>query len=397
MKTIPPKARSTIDAGFDNRFMEMVVDSLPLAMFSKDYRSGTGIFVGWNRTAEKLWGLKKEEVLGKSDFDLFPPDQAAYFKEKDLETIDLGDLIYIDEEPVDPASTGRVLVRTWKVPMAGRYLLGISQDITAQRSMERQLEKQKLIALQSARMASLGEMAGGIAHEINNPLAIIKSTVSLMGKMHQAGRLEDEFFHEMVGSIHATIDRIKAIVNGLRDFSRDGSGDDFDRTPVNGIVLEAVGFCREMFLNKGIDLRVNLSVNGNPVDCRHVQISQVLINLLNNARFAVDGSRGAWVEVRTRSHGEKVIISVTDSGDGIDAAVRDRIFEPFVTTKKAGHGSGLGLSIAKSLIEDHGGRLYLDEKAEFTSFVIELPVADGDADEVAAESSAAAEGGSGET
>lgn len=124
-------------------FLTILLDSLPLALFAKDYLLGEGQFVAWNTCAEKLWGLSRGEVIGKTDRDFFPAEQAEFFLAKDLQTLKSMKPVFIDEEPVDSPSVGRRLVRTWKVPVRDthgnpRTLLGISQDITQLKELEDQ-------------------------------------------------------------------------------------------------------------------------------------------------------------------------------------------------------------------------------------------------------------------
>ena len=127
-------------------FLQAIVDALPLAVFAKDYATGVGVFVAWNKRAEELWGLASADVLGRSDFDFFPAEQAEFFLAKDRETLDSGQLVYIAQEPVDSPTVGRRFVRTWKVPLtfgARPYLLGLSLDITEQLGTDRALAESR--------------------------------------------------------------------------------------------------------------------------------------------------------------------------------------------------------------------------------------------------------------
>ncbi|RYZ66100.1 MAG: HAMP domain-containing histidine kinase, partial [Proteobacteria bacterium] len=136
--------------------------------------------------------------------------------------------------------------------------------------------------------------------------------------------------------------------------------------------------CREKFRYKGVDLRVGAIPDVNLI-CRPTELSQVLLNLLNNAFDAVEEAEAnqsqRWVQVAVRVEGEWVSLTVTDSGTGIPETVASRMLEPFYTTKELGKGTGLGLSISKGIVETHGGQLYYDRSNPNTSFVVELKLA----------------------
>lgn len=359
------------------QFLRKILEALPVAVFCKEYINGKGEFILWNNFAEEIWGLKREEVIGKSDYDFFPKEQADFFREKDLETIEKNMQIYIDEEEVDSPTVGKRFVRTWKIPILSKshdrksgMLIGISLDISEHKELQKNYEEEKLKSINSARLASLGEMAGGVAHEINNPLAII---TGLMMKMRKLLNKDSGELNEIVEKVDDTVLRISKIVRGMRALSRDGSTDEKEEVELNVILEDALGVCSERFKSKGIELKISIQDNHLPIMCRRVEIAQVLVNLLNNAYDAVSDLRSAWVEVVAKKAGDKVIIEVRDSGHGIHQSDKSKIMEPFYTTKKMGEGTGLGLSISKRILRNHGGNLHLVEDQENTCFQVELP------------------------
>lgn len=358
-------------------FLQAILDSVPLAIFCKDYESKIGKFVGWNATAEKLWGLKFAEVLGKSDFDFFPEDQAKFFQEKDLLTIEKMQQVFIEEEPVESPIVGHRTVRTWKVPVKDingkpRYLLGISQDMTERKDLESQLEQQRMVAINAAKLASLGEMAGGLAHEINNPLAIIKSYNDRLARLNSEDSITTEEIEKITQKIESTVKRITSIVDGLRNFSREGSNDPIVEESLSEVIDETVSFCRERFNHFGVNLVFDVATDIQ-CECRKVQLAQVLINLLNNALDAASISQEKWVRISAEDVGGAVQILVSDSGGGVPKDNQDKIFQPFFTTKDVGKGTGLGLSICKGLVESIGGALELSPDKSHTTFIISLP------------------------
>lgn len=251
--------------------------------------------------------------------------------------------------------------------------IGIGQDVT-----ERRIAEAKMI--QSSKMASLGEMSAGVSHEINNPLTIIQGSafraLQNLGNLNQMTATQSR--DEVEGDLNRIIqncDRIARIVRGLLAFCRSAEHEPFLPTPLSSVVDDVLNLAYERFINHKIKIEISLQ-DSPTLDCRPVQLGQVLMNLLNNAYDAVsvceEDKRIVWVHVTTTA--TTVQISVEDSGPGISIAVRDRILEPFFTTKDVGKGTGLGLSISKGIIDSHGGKLWLDTASKRTRFVVQLPL-----------------------
>lgn len=211
-------------------------------------------------------------------------------------------------------------------------------------------QSQKL--LYSTKMSSLGEMAGGIAHEVNNPLAIISMRAQRLREQVEQGQLDQKQILETLEKIEMTCLRINQIIRGLRAFSRNGSLDPFVLENLSSILWEAVSLCSEAMRNRGIDLQVHCEAEIE-VECQPVQLGQVVLNLLTNAKDAVSDGKERWIRIDAKYVNEKFVeVSVTDSGQG----------------------TGLGLSVSKGIIQQHGGELSLNEDAPNTQFVIRLPL-----------------------
>lgn len=251
------------------------------------------------------------------------------------------------------------------------------RDISERKQAEEILVSQREKLVASAKMSSLGEMAGGIAHEINNPLTIIIGKTALLKR-----RLENDgtpfttnAIADELNSIQNTAKRIGSIIKGLRSFSRNAENDLMEKIQVKNLIDETLEFAKERFKFHDIELRVKAdSADQICITGRAAQLLQVLVNLLNNAYDAVENLSEKWVELKVERSDDYCRISVTDSGDGIDPDLIDKIMMPFFTTKEVGKGTGLGLSISRGIIEDHHGKLYYDTKNAHTSFVIELPI-----------------------
>lgn len=241
---------------------------------------------------------------------------------------------------------------------------------------EIELEEQKSIAFQASKMSALGEMAGGIAHEINNPLTIISSTATIMEKMHSQGKLSDELLISSIGNIKKTLLRISKIINGLRTVTRNSKDDYFEDVCIRDILVDVLGLSSERFRSFGIDLQIELDnkIFDEEIYCDRVQLSQVLINLLGNSFDAVETLETKWVKVEAMTDGFQYTLSVSDSGRGIPKEVKDKIFQPFYTSKAVGKGTGLGLSISSKIIEKMEGTLSIDETSPHTTFIIRLPL-----------------------
>jgi C4-dicarboxylate-specific signal transduction histidine kinase len=225
----------------------------------------------------------------------------------------------------------------------------------------------------TAKMSALGEMAGGIAHEINTPLGTIGMIAEQIKELVNEETVEREMISEMSEVVGLTVQRISSIIQGLKTFSRDGSRDSFSNTSLKQIIDNTLTLCREKLKNSSVKLILDSIDDDISIQCQPVQISQVLLNLVSNACDAVSRLQEKWIEISTERQGDMIRILVTDSGGGISREIRNKLFEPFFTTKDIGKGTGLGLSIAKGIAEAHQGQLTLDDGCVNTRFVLNLP------------------------
>lgn len=235
----------------------------------------------------------------------------------------------------------------------------------------RELEGTQAKALSSAKMAALGEMAGGIAHEINTPLATMKLKMEFLQDSAVAGDIEACL--KLVSEVDQTITRVAKIISGLRNFSRDGDRDLPERVTVTQLIKETLEFCEGRFQSRGIVLEIDPIASTTILFCERVHIGQVLLNLLNNAFDAVEGQRDARVRIEVEESPTTITVAVVDNGPGVPPAVRHKIMQPFFTTKEQGKGTGLGLSISYGIVKNHGGTLELDDQSPQTRFVMTLP------------------------
>ncbi|MBA2406259.1 MAG: GHKL domain-containing protein [Bdellovibrionales bacterium] len=227
--------------------------------------------------------------------------------------------------------------------------------------------------LQQSKLSALGEMAAGVAHEINNPLAIIVGRSEQVLSRLAKNNLEDNYLKDSIVIIEDTAFRISRIIKALLDFSKQGPQSPYSIETFDKVIEDIKVLCEERFRFYGVKLSVEGDLNLR-LKTRGPQISQVLLNLLNNAFDAVEKENDPWVKVLVQRADHLVRISVSDSGPGIPEADRSKIMQPFFTSKEVGKGVGLGLSISKGIVENHGGSFYLDTKQKATTFVIEFPI-----------------------
>jgi signal transduction histidine kinase len=248
----------------------------------------------------------------------------------------------------------------------------LRDDIAKRLRAEKELEQTRQTSIYSAKMAALGEMSGNIAHEVNNPLTAILLRAERLGRQATSGPIDAGSVAKAACDIEKTVNRIRRIVDALRTFARDANEDPMRAEPVGQIVRETLELCAERFYQHAIVLTVDPIPEDCEVYCRGVQVSQILLNLLSNAHDAVEGCPNPWVRVTTEANGPEIRIAVIDSGPGIAREHRDRIMEPFFTTKPIGKGTGLGLSVSKGIAEANGGRLAYDPSSAHTRFVLTL-------------------------
>lgn len=352
-----------------------LIEAIPDLMF---VMTRDGDYLEVHASNPDLLLAKKEDLLGRNVREFFPSDLANRFlkltaaavDEKKMKTIE-----YVLDLPGGPTYfEGRITSSSRE-----NEVLLVLRDQTDLKKAQESMRDQQAAMSASSRLAALGEMAGGIAHEINNPLAVAHAHASRLGDAARGGKVDKDMIIQSTEKIESVCLRISRIIAGLRTLARDGERDMFIDATVGSIVNDALSVCTERMKHLSINLTTNLDhFAGETLECRPVQISQVLINLLSNAQHAVEerttyapGER--WIRVDCVDRGPDIDIRVTDSGAGIPRGIQDRIFDPFFTTKDVGKGTGLGLSVSASIIRDHGGRLFLDKGSPATRFVVRLP------------------------
>lgn len=240
-----------------------------------------------------------------------------------------------------------------------------------QKGLEKVIKDRAKQLTDQAKFSSLGVMTAGIVHEINNPLSVIKHRSSILRTQVLKDNLDKEMLLRNLDQIEITGERITKIISSLRKFSKSARAESLQVVSVATVIEDTLSYCSERFYHNNVILQVEPYP---PVDIEvhAVEISQVILNLLNNSFDAVKNMPNPWVKIDFVNHAHFIEIRVIDSGTGISSSVKKRIMEPFFTTKEDG-GTGLGLSISKGIAEKHFGKLYYNADSSNTMFVLELP------------------------
>ncbi len=249
------------------------------------------------------------------------------------------------------------------------------RNISQEKILESQLAVEQL--LREKRIEALSHMAGGLAHEISNPLAIIHGRASDLRRLADGeASLPAAEVHKACESIVQTSDRAMRIIRGLRGFAHEGRQDPMEPASINDIVEQCVEMQESRFERQNIQLTLKIDPGMPSLLCRQVQVGQILTNLLNNAFDAVvqPESLERWITVSANCSETEAHIDVTDSGPGVEDHFKPHLMEPFFTTKEHGLGMGIGLSLSRAIAQDHGGTLTLCKDTEHTCFRLVLPI-----------------------
>ncbi|HVK75805.1 MAG TPA: ATP-binding protein [Kofleriaceae bacterium] len=328
-----------------------------------------------NRAMLELTGVARDEVLGQDLRDLLPADQrprltpvfAAALRGQTQDAVDV--VLY---------SRHRGRVRTvWSVAAIGgvdergegrgttEAVVAIGTDQTRLRELQDQI-------IQAERLATLGQLAAGVVHELNNPLTSITVYAEyLLKKAERASA--DASDVEKLARIGQSAQRILRFARELVQYAKP-VGDEIDVVDLNAVVRQSLSFCEHLFDRAGIQVATELDPELPPIPAVPGQLEQVLINLLTNAAHAVENGGTIVVRTAAAAAGDSVTVAVDDSGPGVAVEERARIFEPFYTTKTDGKGTGLGLPIVKNIVEQHRGMIAVDRAPEGGArFVVTLP------------------------
>lgn len=350
--------------GIDRALNLLTVDSLPVGLYviDREFR-----IVMWNRKRETgTQGLRRADVLGRQVFEVLHRHDPEALREEFTRVFTTGEVA--ETEHVVRFGGEQRTYRTTRLPMRidGQrvsHVVTIGEDVTETRELE--------IAMhQTEKLAAVGQLAAGVMHEINNPLATIGACVAAITS--RLGPTAEPVVREYLDIIESEVGRCTNIVDGLLDFSRAGrAGDGFTPTDVNALLERTLYLLKHHQRFRRLELDREMADDLPMVPGNAERLIQAVMAILLNAADAT-GGRGK-VRIRTAFEAPWVIVELADDGPGIPADVLPKIFEPFYTTKGPTRGTGLGLAISYGIIADHHGRLDVRSEPGGTTFRIALP------------------------
>ena len=359
------------DLRLNEEFLNTVFDNIPAMIFIKDAQELR--FLRFNKTGADMLGYTVSDFLGKNDFDFFPEAEARFFTDKDREVLNQGILIDIPEESIAAKDGSKKILHTRKIPLFDldgrpRYLLGISEDITEQLRAETEKKNLEKLLQQSHKFETIGRMAGGVAHDLNNILSgIINYPELLLLRLPL-----DSPLRKPLSQIHDSGKRAARVVADLLTIAR-GVAAIKETTCLNDLVLEHLESPEhEKLCSTFPHISFESKLDGDlwTVSSSRVHIQKCLMNLLNNGAEAFPAGTGGSIIITTGNIeinrtlpgfadmkvGNYVVLAVADNGPGIHTDDLDHIFEPFYTRKTMGRsGTGLGLTVVWNTMQDHRG------------------------------------------
>jgi PAS domain S-box-containing protein len=365
--------------------LRQIINLVPHFIFAKDI---DGHYILVNQALADAYGTTVEALTGKKDADFAASaEEAEHFRADDLAVIRSGQPKLIAEEPITDAA-GRVrLLRTMKIPFtfsgtSSPAVLGVCENITERKRLEAERTRLEAQVRHQQKLEAIGALASGVAHEINNPITGIMNYAQLIADTTAPGSQAAGYAGEIIGET----ERVATIVRNLLQFARQEK-QAHSPARIQDLTEQTLSLLRAVFRRDQIALAVDVPADLPTLKCRSQQIQQVLMNLLTNARDALNEKYPGYhadktirVSVRLFEQDDRrwLRMTVADRGAGIPAEIRDRIFDPFFTTKPRDQGTGLGLSISHGIVKDHHGALHFETApGTGTQFHLDLPVDNG--------------------
>jgi len=351
-----------------------IFNNIPNPLFVLD--AETFEILDCNVSVKTVYGYSRKDITNTCFLNLFRIEE----REPYAELLKTSTVINQATQMTKGGKTLFVNIRISPSEHVGqKVLLVTTSDITQRLEMEQQL-------IQTSKMATLGEMATGVAHELNQPLSVIKTASNFfMRKINKDEDIGESALVTMSKKIDANVDRATKIINHMREFGRK-SDMRLEKVEVNNVLHEAHDVLSQQLKLRGIEVVWDLQEDLPMIMADQGRLEQVFINLIINSRDAIEDKLEKKKEkkvtekifLKTKTDGKTVTVEVRDTGPGIPETISDKIFEPFFTTKKVGKGTGLGLSISYGIIKDCGGsiRVVSKNKNEGAHFIISFPVPD---------------------
>lgn len=336
----------------------------------------------WDDANYKVYGISKDYFKGtyKGWIDILHPDykdEIHHDLEQALEKEDEYNAILPIQIHEETRYIGAKAVIIRDKNKNAIKMFGINWDRTKEHKLSLELEEQKKVSYHNSKLISLGELAAGIGHEINNPMAIISGNREVIEQEISKKEINKDIISNSVDKIKNSVDRIKTIVDGLKTFSRidENSFEIFD---LHDLLNETSNLIRELYQLDGLTIEIEL-VKPEPIFIKGIRgrIQQVIINLLNNAKDAVEKSKNKTITIKVEYSSRFCTVAIIDRGIGIPSSLQHKIFDPFFTSKDVNRGTGIGLSLCHKIMREHLGEISFSSAPESgTTFYLEFPLAD---------------------
>jgi histidine kinase len=348
-----------------------IFNNIPNPVFVLDIK--TLVIRDCNMSVETVYGFTSEEIIDKSFLDLFRKEEREHYASRLRTSSVINQAKHLAKGPKELFVDIRISLSEYS---GKEVFLVTTSDITKRLEAEQQL-------IQASKMATLGEMATGVAHELNQPLSVIKTASSFfIKKINRDEVIEKEVLDAMLMKVDSNVDRAARIINHMRQFARK-SDMAMEKISINDVLVSAFEIFSQQLKVRGIAVVKDMGRELPRIHADPSRLEQVFINLLLNARDAIEEKISAAsrsdheerITLKTHMDGDRVIVEVCDTGIGIPKHVAEKIFEPFFTTKEVGKGTGLGLSISYGIVKDCGGMIKtLSNQDQGTCFIVSFPV-----------------------
>jgi PAS domain S-box-containing protein len=363
----------------------LILDSVADGIYGVD-SSGNSTFV--NRAMEEITGWRREDLIGRNQSELLRHADDGIHPvgpggEPPSDSLDDEQAYYVDDDLLQCRNGRTIPVEYCRTPILDSHgkangAVVVFRDITARKKAAEEARQRQIEMAHVARLSTMGEMASGIAHELNQPLAAIVNYTRGSIRMLKSGREENNGeLIDVMERVSSQAERAGEIIRQLRRFIRKEQPER-KQVEINRLIVDLLNFLQPELRKAGVLLTLQLQEGVGKLWAHDIQLEQVLLNLIRNAIEAMHEvpEQQRRLTISTELVEEQIRVVVEDNGHGIDTAMQEEIFEPFVTTKQ--QGMGLGLSISRGIIESHGGELTLDNTVEKgTRMVVTLPLNGG--------------------
>lgn len=389
------------------RLLKIITQNISMGMFTYHLEENNRLVLkDVNPAVEKILHFDCRQLIGKTIEEAFPPLADTEIPKRYRDAAKNGTSWHTEQMNYDDNKiAGSYLVHAFNIgpnkmiasfvdvtrlAQAEENLQQLNQSLTnGNKAIEesninlektvqertKELKETTLQLIQSEKLSALGELSAGVAHELNQPLNGIKIIAQSITRDLTKGNLDESMLKNDLQDIISQVNKMAEIINHMRVFTRNTLDNEFQTVEIESVIRDALKFQEQQLINHGITLKKEFSENLPKLHGNPVRLEQVILNLLSNARDALENKSTRQVTIRTYQNNQNLTIEISDTGSGIPENIKSKIFDPFFTTKEAGKGTGLGLSVAKKIVEEHKGKIEIESKKDFGStFKIILPI-----------------------